>query len=248
MRLNIVKFLLVGMFLLVGTILISAVPPVQTTVTGDNSFTLKYPADTILKQNQDYRFEFHVYNTSDGLPITSGINCYFHLFNSSGKHLIELESSSPDLFDYSFDVDGGNFSEVGDYCYVAQCNSSTQGGYVSVPFSVTKTGEDIGLNQSITIIGQLGLLALFLALGFNFSNERWKVRFFFFMVSLLMGILILNSIRIIASASSDLEKMMEMSLILGIIVLVFMFLYLFIHALIELFHYFKSRKNMKWQV
>ncbi len=118
----------------------------------------------------------------------------------------------------------------------------------NIEFAITEGGDNFNLAQAIILLGQFGLLALFFGIGMTFKKEKWKLRTFFFIVSLLMGVIFLNSIRIIIGTSSSLATMGSSGLILGIVVLTFMFLYLFIHALIEVFQYFKARKNMKWEI
>jgi len=113
-------------------------------------------------------------------------------------------------------------------------------------FLVSINGEDISQNQSLMIIGLIAIICLFVILGFSFRVEKWKVRGFFFMLASLMGVITLNSIKIIASSSSDLNKMMEVGLILGIIVLLFLFLYFFVYAMIEVFSYFRKNKQKTW--
>ena len=155
--------------------LISSAPPfIPPTQSFTEGFELKYPSDFVLTQNQPYEFEIHVYNISNGYPITSGIICYFHLYNSTGKHQLVMTDSTPShIFDYSFDVKAGNFSEAGDYYYLTQCNSSSLGGFVEVPFVVTPSGKiDLSiLNNPMIII--LGLLGLVLVLFGTWKGIPW---------------------------------------------------------------------------
>jgi hypothetical protein len=118
----------------------------------------------------------------------------------------------------------------------------------SYNFFITETGDNLQQNQGQMVLAQLGMIALFLAVGFSFSKEKWKVRSLFFMASLLMGIITLNSIRVIASASTSLSQMGNIGLILGIFVLSFMFLYILIYYSVEVFKYFKEKRRMRWEV
>jgi len=141
-----------------------------------------------------------------------------------------------------------NSSLIGCYSYTV-CGD--KGGVYScemIDLMVTGNGESFGSTQGLMILGQLGIVALFLAIGFGFSKEKWKLRTFFFMGSLLMGTIVLNSIRIISGASESLTSMGNVGLLFGIIILMFMFLYLMIFYLIEVFKYFKNRKTMRWEV
>ena len=73
-------------------------------------------------------------------------------------------------FNYTF----CNTSAIGDYTYTI---AGDKGGVYStevIEFSITGTGEVFGNTQGLMILGQLGIVALFLAIGFGFSREKWK--------------------------------------------------------------------------
>jgi len=115
-------------------------------------------------------------------------------------------------------------------------------------FEVSSSGEILGINQSIVIIAQLGIVALFFGLGRAFAKGKWKIALFFDILSVLMSVVLLNSIKIIATQSENLGKMGEAGFTIGLIVLIFLFLYLFIYSLIEVFKYFKKQKRDKWSI
>ena len=107
----------------------------------EKGMVIKYTSVEVLKINQNYPFIFHIYNRSDGIPMNSGISCFFHLTNSTGCHSLKMETSTPlEVFGYVFKVDGNNFTVPGEYSYVIQCNNSFQGGFDSVDFTVSTTG------------------------------------------------------------------------------------------------------------
>jgi hypothetical protein len=153
-------------------------------------------------------------------------------------------------------------TKTGTVYSLAFCNTQIIGEYIvdgvsdvdaeptvwSYNFFVTETGDNLQQNQGQMVLAQLGMIALFLAMGFSFSKEKWKVRSLFFMAALLMGIITLNSIRVIASASTSLSQMGNTGLILGIFVLSFMFLYILIYYSVEVFKYFKEKRRMRWEV
>ena len=139
-------------------------------------------------------------------------------------------------------------SEIGTYTYTT-CGDS-DGSYTcqSVTYEVTRNGEDISDLQGYIIIGFIGITALLMSIGFSFDKSKWKVRSLFFIGALLMGLLTLNSIRIISGTSGSLDKMGEVGLIFGMIVISFMFLFMLINYTIEVFNYFKEKRRMKWEV
>jgi len=150
--------------------------------------------------------------------------------------------------DYTYTILAGNFSSLGTYIMHGVCGNTLESQVWGIPREITETGEQFDTNQSIMLLGMFGLVALFFAIGISFGNRKWKIKTFFFMVSLLMGVIFLNSIRIIIGSSSGLQKMGQVSLILGIIVLLVMFLIFFIYYTVEVFHYFKNKRSMKWEV
>jgi hypothetical protein len=157
------RLIFLALIVLVFFPIVMAAPPVTQTQQFTEGFNLKFPEDEYLKQNQDYEFEVHVYNISNGLPMTNNISCYFYLYNSSGKHHLELANVTPSHnFDYSFYVAGGNFSEVGHYYYLVQCNNSVLGGFIESSFEVNPAGIENNTSQSMTYIIILSMFILIL--------------------------------------------------------------------------------------
>ena len=162
---------------------------------GDNTLEIKHPVNYEIKQNEPYLFVFHVFNKTVGMPINAGISCYFHLYNNTGGHILELEEDTPsDLFDYSFPVEGDNFSTVGAYPYIISCNSSDQGGFVSTSVKVTPTGKEITPGQGFTSIGLIIaiilLAGLFAFFGFKLAETKnlFPIALFFMLISLILGV------------------------------------------------------------
>lgn len=127
-----------------------------------------YPQIDILKQNQDFNFDFHVINWT-GEPINSSIECTLHLYNDTGNQIYSSTNGTPsDLYDYEFDVLGSNFSYEGSYSFLANCYNDTLnlGGFASFGFEVTADGtEPTPIADAYNMIGYiigLGLIALIL--------------------------------------------------------------------------------------
>jgi hypothetical protein len=154
-----------------------------------------------------------------------------------------MSSTNNIYYNYSF----CNTSSLGNYIVSGYANVDGSRTVWAYDFIVTSTGEDLQLSQGIIILGQLGIIALFLIIGFSISQEKWKVRMFFFIMALVMGVLTLNTIRIVATASLGLSSMGQTGLIVGLVVLLFMISYVFIYYTIEVFQYFKKKKEMRWE-
>lgn len=128
-------------------------------------YAIKFPLGSPI-QNSPFEFEFHVYNLSDGYPITSGIGCYFHLYNPLGGHQFEGYDDTPSHnFDYAFDLDGNNFTRVGTYSYVIQCNGTSYGGYEEVFLEVTPTGRTFEIKNANLFFSALVFLSLMFILS-----------------------------------------------------------------------------------
>ena len=170
------------------------IKPLTEVNTGDVGLEIKYPKFETLKKAQDYDFEFHVYNLSNGLAMNEGVTCYFHLYNKLGHHIAELEQSTPShMYDYGFDIDGNNFTNVGQYYYNIYCNSSTLGGFASSQFEVTHYGisnDHIGFNIIAMIIAMCFMSFIFLYFAFNLNEEHFILKLFlvFFSMITLMGL------------------------------------------------------------
>lgn len=115
-------------------------------------------------------------------------------------------------------------------------------------FIVTSTGEDYNESQFGIIITWGIMILLFGGLGFSFSKEKWKLRGFFFVLAMFIGVLMLNSIRVLAGMSTTLDTMITSGMIIGIIAVSFMAIYLLIMYTIELFKTIKNKRSMRWEV
>lgn len=150
MRIKVI-FSFVFCFLLLIS-LVSAVPPHQIShnLVG---LELKTPSIESAKINMPYEFEVHVFNSSNGVPMHEGISCFLHLYNATGNHIAELEDNTAShQFDYSFNIDAGNFTEAQIFAYIIQCNTTTQGGFDSSYIEITPTGKETVNSDWIIII------------------------------------------------------------------------------------------------
>lgn len=152
------------MLFMVFSPLVSSAPPFQTS-SGASSWQVRTEFIDVHKINTQHEFIAHIYNESNGVPITSGASCYFHLYNQHGNHLLELtDTTTSHSYDYEFIANAGNFTTAGQYSYLIQCNSSTQGGFIAWTFEVTPNGELADTGTAVFYIGLLAVLLFFLAL------------------------------------------------------------------------------------
>lgn len=161
------------------------------------------------------------------------------------KEYVDLTMTKTN-YDYNYTF--CNTTQLGEYKYVVYGNkgglsyeSSEEG-----VFYVNPTGEEFSFTNGFMLLGQFAMIALFTTLGLTFSKEKWKLRSFFFMMALGMGIILLNSTRIIASQSGTLNTMGEVGLYVGIIVLLVMISIILVYYTIDVIDSLKRKKARKW--
>ena len=148
--------------ILLVPIVYSQLPFSVQVFTGDNSLTILYPPNGIIEQNIHHTFEFHVLNSSSGVPITSNIGCVFHLTDDTGEHIAELFTETVEHdYAYIFIVNESNFTNTGDFAYLTVCNGTNAGGGVEVGFKVTADGKDDAVIDNTAGIAVTLFLVLF---------------------------------------------------------------------------------------
>ncbi len=171
----------------------SSAPPVTTVQEFPDGYLIEEKPHEYLKLNQDYQYNFFLYNHSNGLLIdNSSTNCTFYLANNSGEILFsqEVEYLSEEKY-WKIDILGGNFSESGGYPYGVSCQGSVGGALAGI-FEITESGVEVTEGRSILVMGLLGLLVffLFLSLYSLFSIEDYKGKFALYWVSHVLLIIV----------------------------------------------------------
>jgi len=159
-----VAIIFLMMILMISTV--SAVKPL-TSVASDVGFSVEPTLKSAIRTGMDHEFEVHVFNISNGMPVTSGISCYMHLYQEDGNHIYEgVDHTVNHDFDYAFDLDGGNFTERGEYQAKFQCNSS-EGGAVEMFFIVNDIGEELGTAHSIKFNSAMAFMMILFLMCFG---------------------------------------------------------------------------------
>ena len=211
-------------------------------------FALKIPYDNHIKFGSDFEIEVHVFNISSGYPRDIGLGCYLHLYNKSGRHILEMyDDTVSHNFDYSFLIKANNFTEIGTYNYVVQCNSSKLGGYVEDYLIVTKDGSEFVYSKEMFIITLLVLSIILLMTGLSFNNEKYLLKSGLIILSILVCILAINSVYSFIPDSSILNLMGISVLIIFIALFILLILYLFIIWTIETLKSVKQKEGVRWQ-
>lgn len=179
-------FLVIFISLLFAGIVSAAFPFIQSNV---NGYNIKIPVIGTLKQNQDFLFNFHVYNSSNGVPIdNSSTDCVMHLYDPTGNQIMQenVPHSDEPTVDNEWEITilGGNLSSIGSYAYVVQCNSTSLGGFEGVGVEVTSTGIALTTASSVVYASMFFLLMAFFGVtlfgisklpGMNQKDEEGKI-------------------------------------------------------------------------
>ena len=176
------KFVLLIIFIMFFSI-IDAQPPFAQPQNLLGGYEIKIPPFDIFQQNKNVNLNFHLFNLSNGVPIdNSSTDCFLHLYKSNGDQILDIEVPHESFQtinnEWEILILGNNFSEVGDYGYIIQCNSTSLGGFESISFSITPSGKDIEIGESIIyfilvlILIGLDLLILFLIFVLPSKNNQ----------------------------------------------------------------------------
>ncbi len=132
--------LLVLFTMLLFASLVSAAPPQASQP--EFGYDIRSGVADSLKQGEDFDFHAHVFNSSNGVPITSDTSCYLHIYTLDGHHQYEgMDEVASHDFDYGWDVAGANLTNLGHHEYIVQCNNSVAGGFYSGGFIITESGR-----------------------------------------------------------------------------------------------------------
>jgi hypothetical protein len=178
-----IPILIISLIFLIA--FIPFVSPAPSKFSGTSTFGLdiEHPYINPIPVNETFKFHFHVFNASTGIPIKADkktANCTFHLYNSSGSHILKVNDlvSSDDIYDFEQIVTGENFTNIGQYAYVFACNTSYAGGYYANTFLVSNSKMELPTSESIIYsvltlsILLLFLISLYFSVSLNYKNGR----------------------------------------------------------------------------
>lgn len=148
------KFLFLFAFLLLISFSVAQPPFQETTTIRSTGIEIEVPIIETHKIDTTYNFHIHAHNASTGLLLANDTtNCTIHLYKSDGNHVIqERMSFDNNSIDFEFEVDGGNFTEAGQYAVVFYCEAEERGGFFEHPFMITNEGNKLTLSDSLVRI------------------------------------------------------------------------------------------------
>ncbi len=162
--------------------------------------------------------------------------------NSSIANINVMMSENSSTYNYTFT----RTDLIGDYFYTTCGNPDAIYTCESVSFEITTTGDKVSLSNIILVIVFLVLALMFLYLGSLFEKDKWMVKTAFFITSLLLGLLAVNTARIIASESLNLSRMGTTGIIIMATMISFMFMYILVIATINVIKQLKDKKAIRW--
>ena len=181
------------LLLLAMPVLVVAQPPGQVSQQTGLDIATAYPSTH--KLGDDFSVQVHIYDSTNGLLVNTGLSCSYHLYNHmipDNQH-ISIGSLSQYGAGYNATVSGSLFNVTGSYATLIWCNSSTVGGWFEYEFQVTtdglpKNAEPSGL---FSVIALIPLLFAFLMLfgAFSMDEEHSALRIFLFLLSTMMILL-----------------------------------------------------------
>lgn len=203
-KLSIAFFSLVFLFFSFSFVFAAPVTNINTAA----GIQIEAPIYDTHTQNLSYKFNFHLFNITDGIPLTNSTptTCLFHLYNTSGNHLFKAEYVSAqnkgivfgDEQDFEVFVAAGNFSKTGEYRYVFQCNKSIIGGFIENPIHVTSDGISVPIQENNTNSNQLIFFVILLSIViaitiFGIAWHDISITIFGAFAMTLLGLYMLNT-------------------------------------------------------
>ena len=132
-------------------------------VPGDTGLDIETPIVESHRQNTNFLVYAHPHNFTDGLELTNTTaNCTYNLYSPENRTLLFTGDLDYIVTEEFFaEINAGNFSALGQYYIVIECETISLGGYTGNSFQVTPTGTLI--NSATT-----GMYTLLLALTIFF--------------------------------------------------------------------------------
>jgi hypothetical protein len=142
------SYLLIFLLVLSFTI-VSAVPPVTTIDYFPTGYIITEAHNGIIKLNEDFTYNFILYNSSTGLDINNtSVICRILISDNQGE-LVYHNNVSYNSYNYwSVFIPGSVFNKTGYYPYGVDCEDG-KGGALAGSFYITQTGTLLDISDSI---------------------------------------------------------------------------------------------------
>ena len=250
-------FLYIFLFI-ISISFISCAPPTTTVTDYQRGVDIVHPETQQVKFGEDLEFNFWTYNFSTGATLTNtSLNCTLYMINDRGVNFYRFSNQpgANGLMTYgkgaplcvncwTMIMPKENLS-TGDYSYQIKCQGSGIGGYTTGFFSVSETGNDINGQHEVFLFSLVFFSILLLVLSFTFKKS-WKLKMFFQMMSLSLGLVILNMGKIIGNTFPEIGSIGLTALVIGYVTYSVIILYFLIYYTIEIFNKVKVKRDRVW--
>lgn len=172
---------------------VSAQPPFAEPQIGQatEGLIIEYPQYMYIQQGQNFTLHTHVIDGLNGTIITNETTyCFLHLYDKYGRHVLQENMSwSENGLEFELYISEGNFTDLGVYAYIIQCNGTEGGGFDAGNFEVTEEGltqerRDI----TYIIIGLAIIMAFYIFMAYEINTFSVKI--------LMYGIALLEMLNI----------------------------------------------------
>ena len=141
--------------------LVGAIPPFQTgSTTLEQGLVIESPIYDVLKTNEKFTYNFHVFNQTSGLLMdNTTTDCYFHLYNADGSVNFSIDNikMNGDKHTFQIEILSSNFTDHSKGGFLTHCNTSDVGGFVSGGFMITTTGFPLTIAKTLLCLGLFGI-------------------------------------------------------------------------------------------
>lgn len=165
-------FLFISVFLIS---LVSAVPPVQSTIVAPQGLEIEATNFEYLQQNVYHVFRFRVYNASNNVFLNDDdVNCSMGIVDDKGESIFQQSAVTATGYVFMVNVSAANFSRLGRYHQGINCitnDGTTAGGVKTLSFEVTYSGFTLSTGSSIFYAVLIFLMMILLA-GTIYGTSR----------------------------------------------------------------------------
>lgn len=245
------SILLIILIILLSSVVYSA-PPVTQIVTniGSNVLTIQYPKHDVYKFGTDpIKLHFHVFDSNSTEMKNDTTDCFIHIYDLDGSHIVErcLMSFDTNDHEWKFDLNTSIADHLGMYPYIVYCNN-TQKGFLSTSFLITNSGLQYDVfNTWLVIIIALSVMTLSFGLSsFLIKSDKLEsIKALFFLLFVITALLLGATTYLITLNPNNAESFLPVAITyLSVTVLVIIY-FIYTYGLYLIRRLFEKRKKDK---
>lgn len=164
----------ISIFLFTFLILASftlAAPPQEST----GGLQVTYPKEDVFIFGKVADFHYHIFDGNNYVVTNESTDCYMHLYNNTGNHLLEVDLSfdSNDI-DFYYEVNQSIVTVPGQYTVIVWCNNTQDAGYLSYAVEFNRVGHSVDNGH------YLALAVVFIIMFITLAYVARKINLFYF--------------------------------------------------------------------